>query len=284
MSAESWHSGIDAKVRGCWNLHHALLEKEDEGLDFFLLVSSISGSVGAIAQSNYCAANHFLDIFARYRRSLGLPAVSVGLGMISDVGYLSENPDVEAKLARSGISSLDEKEMLLVIDEALTSARSDSDQFDTFSSAHLLTGLEHAGNPTFKASGYEGSSPFARDPRARILTAHSSAAETTSAHGKDEALSSDIAKAVRSGSSLDAAVTSRVKRELAQILAMDTDRVEIAKSLPEYGIDSMIATEIRTWLFRSFQLDVSLFQILSKTTTIEMLISMIVTEIGKRLN
>jgi acyl carrier protein len=277
MSAQSWHSGIDAKVVGCWNLHHALLERQDEGLDFFLLISSISGSLGAIAQSNYCAANSFLDIFARYRRSLGLPAVSVGLGMITDVGYLSENPDVEAKLARSGISALDEKDMLLIIDAAL------SLDFGDISSSHLLTGLEHAGNLDFTTGGYEGSSPITQDPRVRKLTA-SSATGLTSYNLQGKRLPSDLAEVVRTGTSLDKAVTSHVQREFAQILDTDPDTIEVTKSLPDYGIDSMIATEIRTWLFRSFQLDVSLFQILSKTITIEILISMIVNEVRRTLD
>ena len=56
------------------------------------MTSSVSGSVGTATEGNYCAANYFLDIFARFLKSKGLPGISVGLGMISEVGYLHENP------------------------------------------------------------------------------------------------------------------------------------------------------------------------------------------------
>ena len=46
--------------------------------------------------SEYCAANAFLDWFARLRNGIGLPAMSVGLGMISEFGYLHKHPDIEA--------------------------------------------------------------------------------------------------------------------------------------------------------------------------------------------
>ena len=89
-----WHTGIDAKVKGTWNLYNTLqLSCQVLQLDFFLLTSSVSGSVGTAAESNYCADNHFLDLFAGYLRSQGLPAVSIGIGMIPEVGYLHDNPD-----------------------------------------------------------------------------------------------------------------------------------------------------------------------------------------------
>lgn len=102
MSCEQWHTGIGPKLIGTWNLHHAI-QGRDQELEFFLMMSSIPGRVGTATKSNYCAANYFLDMFARYRRNLGLPATSLGLGMIFEVGYLHENPEIEAILLRKGI-------------------------------------------------------------------------------------------------------------------------------------------------------------------------------------
>ncbi|KAB8279362.1 hypothetical protein BDV30DRAFT_201466 [Aspergillus minisclerotigenes] len=54
------------------------------------MLSSISGIGGKKGQSNYSAANTFLDASAAYRQSLGLRANSVNLGPIEDVGYVAE--------------------------------------------------------------------------------------------------------------------------------------------------------------------------------------------------
>lgn len=82
MSNESWHKNERPKWTGAWDWHYALEHAE---LDFFLLTSSMAGTVGVGTESNYCAANAFLDAFAYWRRANGLPAVSVGLGMVSEV-------------------------------------------------------------------------------------------------------------------------------------------------------------------------------------------------------
>ncbi|KUL82016.1 hypothetical protein ZTR_11397 [Talaromyces verruculosus] len=281
MSAKAWHTSIGPKLKGCWNLHNSLLETGNNSLDFFLVISSAFGSVGSIAQSNYCAANSALDTFARYRRSLGLPAVSVGLGIITDVGYLSENPEVEEKALRSGISSLNEKEMLLVIDQALSADYSNS-QFDTFSTCHFVTGLEYLSNPSLRRHGHQGLPYFAGDQRfSRLITAQNRKNEPLKEERKG--ILAELYQLHQRGASLDDPIFQHIKQGLGQILELDTDKIDLTRSLPNYGIDSMIGTEIRMWLFRSLQVDVSLFQILSKTMTIQMLTSTVVELISERL-
>ncbi|CEN60641.1 hypothetical protein ASPCAL03077 [Aspergillus calidoustus] len=152
--------GIDPKWKGTWNIHHALQGHED-ALDFFLLTSSVSGSVGTATESNYCAANCFLDEFARWRRAQGKPAVSVGLGMISEVGYLHENPDIEALLLRKGIAPLNEQEFLQVIGFALAGS----------GQVHILTGLEGTSVRNLMAQGFDVQSGTLQDPLTALLLA-----------------------------------------------------------------------------------------------------------------
>ncbi|KAI0017579.1 hypothetical protein F4780DRAFT_782210 [Xylariomycetidae sp. FL0641] len=81
----------DAMVlRGTWNFQRT---SEELGLrlEFFTLLSSISGVVGTRGQANYAAGNVFLDVFALYRRQRGQPACSVDLGIIEDSGFLANN-------------------------------------------------------------------------------------------------------------------------------------------------------------------------------------------------
>jgi hypothetical protein len=75
------------KVAGAWNLHVATRKQP---LDFFVLFSSIVAIAGTPGQGNYAAANAFLDAFAHYRRSLGLPALSVNWGAWADTGMASQ--------------------------------------------------------------------------------------------------------------------------------------------------------------------------------------------------
>jgi acyl transferase domain-containing protein/acyl carrier protein len=94
------------KVAGAWNLHLLTLNAP---LDFFVLFSSAAALLGSPGQGNYSAANAFLDCLAHYRRSNGLPALSINWGPWSEVGLAAEGGRGE-RLARRGISSISPSE------------------------------------------------------------------------------------------------------------------------------------------------------------------------------
>ncbi len=76
------------KLQGALLLHDAF---EAEPLDYFVLLSSISSLVGNVGQAAYVAANSALDSFSYYRRGLGLPATTINLGVVRDVGVVARS-------------------------------------------------------------------------------------------------------------------------------------------------------------------------------------------------
>jgi len=97
---QDYEAVLAPKVAGTWNLHKATL---GDGLAFFVLASSRTALTGAPGQSDYTAANAYLNAFARYRRSLGLPALSIcwntwsGVGMAAREG-LAQGPEASGML------------------------------------------------------------------------------------------------------------------------------------------------------------------------------------------
>lgn len=276
MSNATWHTGIDPKIHGTWNLHHTLADREIE-VDFFLMMSSVSGSVGTATESNYCAGNHFLDYFARYRRALGLPAVAVGLGMISEVGYLHDNPEIEALLLRRGIQAINEDEMLQIIDVALSSGCHDGHNDDA---AHILTGLEPFGLLELRRQGYNVTSLTYRDPRAGILAGiledNRADVSQEDSSSPSDGLPAAVSQAIKDGASLAEAVCACIAKQFGTLLLMPVERVDTQKALSAYGMDSMIAAEFRTWLVQTFQVDVSFPQLLGKTATVGWLVELVI--------
>ncbi|KAI0401620.1 reducing type I polyketide synthase 10 [Xylaria palmicola] len=285
MSNEYWHTGIDPKVQGTWHLHNTLRASgRDSKLDFFLLTSSISGSVGTATESNYCAANHFLDLFARHRRAQGLPCVSIGLGMISEVGYLHDNPEIEALLKRKGIHAIDADELVQLLDLALSSSAENSlpgihHPTDELASAHLLTGLEPTGLKELRRQGFDGNNPTLDDPRAALLARALDGAGDVDRAAQDGRLPVPVAKSVREGLTLSEAVLDFIRHRFGNLVLIKYEAVDVNKPLSDYGMDSMLAAEFRTWFWQSMTVDVPLLMLLGKTCTLATLGDMAVTQL-----
>lgn len=96
----SFENVFKAKVQGTYSLHHAL---KDENLDFFVMMSSISSVVGNMGQANYTAANYFMNRFAEYRRSLGMPAMSICWGPWEEAGMATSNNRILRNIENKGL-------------------------------------------------------------------------------------------------------------------------------------------------------------------------------------
>ncbi|KAI0839861.1 KR domain-containing protein [Hypoxylon sp. FL0890] len=285
MSADAWQKAVRPKWAGTWNLHSAIRGVGND-LDFFLLLSSISGTVGTATESNYCAANGFLDAFARKCRLEGMPTVSLGLGMVSEVGYLHENPEIEALLLRRGIQPLTEEEFLQMVDFALLSAKdSGENSLPSSSLSHLLTGLEPLRLRQLKSQGFDVSHNTAHDPRASILSAALEADEEHDDKSAEEIQATATApwlKSVPSNAlttlkqqadapSLEVAVLRLSKKCFCNLILLAADQIDERKPLNEYGVDSMIASEFRSWFWNAFRVDVPFLDILSQGKSLQAL-------------
>ncbi len=106
------------KVSGAWNLHNQLREAS---LDFFVLFSSFASVLGSAGQSNYAAANAFLDSLAHFRRSADLPALSVNWGPWAEAGMAAAREDRGARLTGKGIDSIPPAEGVRLLGRLLSS-------------------------------------------------------------------------------------------------------------------------------------------------------------------
>ncbi|AZQ38051.1 SDR family NAD(P)-dependent oxidoreductase [Streptomyces cyaneochromogenes] len=118
LTADRLDAVLRPKVDGAWNLHELT---RDLDLSAFVLFSSVAGVVGGPGQSNYAAANAFLDGLAQHRAAQGLPATSVAWGLWSQTTGMSghmEEADFK-RIARSGLLPIEESTGPALLDTAL---------------------------------------------------------------------------------------------------------------------------------------------------------------------
>ncbi|OBB67059.1 type I polyketide synthase [Mycobacterium sp. 852014-50255_SCH5639931] len=109
---------LRAKVDGAWHLHELTRELD---LSAFVVFSSMAGIVGTPGQANYAAANSFLDGLVAYRRSHGLPGLSLAWGLWEQASamtaHLGERD--KARMSRLGIAPLSTEQALESFDAAM---------------------------------------------------------------------------------------------------------------------------------------------------------------------
>ncbi|MDE1145034.1 MAG: amino acid adenylation domain-containing protein [Azospirillaceae bacterium] len=104
-----------AKAGGAWTLHELT---RDLVLDVAVFFASAAGVLGAAAQTNYAAANAFLDALAARRRQMGLAGTSLAWGPWAGIGMATDGK-AATNLAALGFSPLASTQALAAMDRVL---------------------------------------------------------------------------------------------------------------------------------------------------------------------
>ncbi|KAI5920277.1 hypothetical protein F4810DRAFT_438322 [Camillea tinctor] len=253
MTYDNYTTVIESKVHGGWNFHRALINTP---LDFFVAISSVAGMVGNRGQAAYAAANCFLNALVQHRISLGLPASSLDLTAISDSGYLAEDLEKAAEVARNlGSDTICEAEVLALLGAAI------GGRLATACNSHTITGMRIT--PTMQ--------PFwTPDAKCKHLreAAEAAAALDASAAGAAKAVSYNAAvKAAKTLEEAEKVVCDGLASKLAAVMMMELEDIDVTRSLSHYPLDSLVAIEIRNFITREFEATLQVLELLSSGST-----------------
>ncbi|KAJ4309380.1 Highly reducing polyketide synthase gpy1 [Fusarium piperis] len=265
ITLEDFDVVFGPKVNGTLNLHTCLLNHE---LDFFVMLSSGCGVLGNEGQSNYSASSTFLDTFARYRQSLGLAASSVDLGYVEDVGNISERPEIQASLLSRGLRPITVRDVLRVVEGAIATGSpknpnlAKDSSYDGFSQGQIVLSFGMIDKATAEWQSW------AKDAKFGLLRSRAvnNAAIDSDSDGGESAVQAAV-KAFRytlgrladvtegREAALQPVVCSALVAKLAQVLSIKVGEIQPTRSAVQYGMDSLIAIEVRSWARYAFQID-----------------------------
>lgn len=244
MTHEQWLESLRPKVEGSHNLDRLI----PDGADFFVMLSSFVGIFGNVTQSNYAAGCAFQDALAHERRGRGQKAVAIDLGIMRDVGYPAEHGATGQLKAWEVPFGMHETELHSLMHLAIAGE----------TSAQIVTGF--ATGDAVKEAGIGWPLSFT-DPKFSIL-AHTGKSQSvqTSSGNKSQVLQDSIAN---SSSKRDAQeyIKDALRARVAKSLQMPISDVDTNRPLHAHGVDSLVAVEIRTWLFQDLKANVSIFDL-----------------------
>ncbi|MEU6721917.1 type I polyketide synthase [Nonomuraea sp. NPDC046802] len=117
LTADRLNAVLGPKAEAAWHLHELTA-----GMDLraFILFSSFAGTIGSAGQAAYSAANRYLDMLAQYRRTRGLPAVSLAWGPWDLETSMADGLGAahRARASRDGIIAVNGREGLELFDLA----------------------------------------------------------------------------------------------------------------------------------------------------------------------
>ena len=254
MSFEQWTACIKPKVQGSFNLHK-LLPSE---LDFFILLSSISGIIGAGGEANYAAGNTYQDALARQRVTQGEKAVSIDLSIVASEGFLAQNKEIMVQMSkRSHLQLIDQNELLALLEYYCDPSLPVLDPWKS----QVVTGLETPA--MIQKKGGEVAYYF-HQPLFRALHQVDAVGETTV-----DASKQDFRVRIRAATSISEAATTVAHAaiwKLAQILPIEEADMKLDQPLHAYGVDSLLTLELRNWLKKEFDADIQAFEMGGGTT------------------
>jgi len=260
MSYAEWIHVSGAKIQGSWNLHTAL----PRNLDFFILLSSMSGCIGFHSQAHYGAGNTYQDRLARFRLASGERATSLNLGPIDLDGPNYRAATFRDLVFNSGIHLIQSDTDLCALIEYVCGQEQKKPR--TQEMAQIVMGIEDPA--VIRSNGREEPDWMHRAIFSHFYTRGSgdlSAKDKEDAQ-KDKKNTSTLLAAAATDADAVTIVTKALIQKLSSVLSLPADSFDTQKPMHAYGIDSLVAIELRNWFSKELSADVAVFDIMGEAS------------------
>ncbi|KAI9729803.1 MAG: hypothetical protein M1818_008380 [Claussenomyces sp. TS43310] len=236
MTWEDYCTAIKPKVHGTKALDEHF---SNPSLDFFIMLSSITCILGNPGQANYSAGNAFLDAYAHQRNQANSRTrfMSLNLGAIEDSDIINSLSQQQRELLRQELGLLMRPEEVL---KALEYAMG----LQTERCSQVILGFDR------QATG------ISRDLTTPPNPFFSHLEQLAGGSSPDKiAASLDVSQSIQASQSPDEAqaiITRELAKKIALLVGCAANEVDVNLSIVDFGLDSLIAIELKNWIVRTF--------------------------------
>ncbi|TGO25707.1 hypothetical protein BPAE_0074g00160 [Botrytis paeoniae] len=259
MTHKDWEVVQAPKVLGTWNLHNAF---DSVPLDFFVLFS--------------------------------LPASVIDVGVVEDVGYLSENPVILQQFKTNGVQTLREYDLLETLELAIIKSKSTSQ-----ASSFLADGYA---SESHIGCGYKVSMTVPADNNRNVWKRDIRMSVYRNLHNRNfddvtanhEGLKDFLATVSNNPRTLGESSTAEflaeeIDKKLYSFMMRPIAELDIHQSFKTLGVDSLVSIELRNWCRQKIGVGMTVLEIigaasiksLGKTAADGLLAKIVVVETEK---
>ncbi|KAI1348897.1 polyketide synthase [Xylaria sp. FL0043] len=260
MTIDQWHRALKVKVSGTWNLWKVLSSKNtDNTLDFFVMLSSMATTIGNPGQANYAAGNSYQGALARQLSSQGHNVVALDVPMMSDAGMVATKPALMEYFFSIGWSHMTTQELIAVIDYHCRPLSKDERM-----SAERAVVVPRLWLPRYSAAEGALQPAWQHEPRFNHMVIHNMSGDGSHAKkGSGKGSTAALLAAAKSPQEAEQIVLEALLEKLTKVLSVDIAELDPARPMHAYGVDSLVAVELRTWITKEIGSDVSVFEMTS---------------------
>ncbi|KAG4439443.1 hypothetical protein IFR05_005090 [Cadophora sp. M221] len=249
ITLEDFQISLKPKVDGTNQLDE--LFGEGSNLDFFILFSSLANTVGNRGQSNYLAANGYMQTIAAQRRARGLTASVMHIGMVIGIGVVSQDAALESSLKRQKWMAISEPAFLDMFAECVICGRPDSGH-----SNDIITGI-----PRNSALPGADNPWYASNLRFSHMVLKEEGEDNSSAGGSSLPIKQRLAAAATAEARAEI-IQGDFVQKMSRILQAAAENIECSQPLLALGVDSLMAMEIRSWFLSQIDVDMPVLKVL----------------------
>ncbi|OQE41435.1 hypothetical protein PENCOP_c005G04604 [Penicillium coprophilum] len=255
LSFADYQTVMTPRVNGIWNVQRALT-KTNGRVDFFVSLSSAASFVGNMGQSPYAASGTFMAALAQYPETARMRCLTIDLPIVRGVGYLADEKKRETISKQLGTESVDATDIRGLVTAAIRN------EFDVSFEGHCVAGFEGVKSTPANAQPF-----WVNDTKLshllRLSTLAGAGALDESAQNSTEISPALAVRQSKTREEAELIVGTAVLTKISSILMRPMEDLDPAAPITVYGLDSLVAIEIRNWITRELEANLQILEILT---------------------